>query len=192
MIFYRRRPRHQVDLAKKGAAALQSRKCPHCREELTLAEIGKDRDMYLCAKCGDVATFTRLPFEEPKTKKLNTLTLRDRTTKAYKHCESANKAASKNVPKEVNSVLKKIRKGMKESVVIGFDYEDTGGKVTERIVEPYKLTIKGGNIVLFGYDIEVQGIRIFKLCNIASVADQPYSFKPRWDVEDYLKDASDD
>ena len=189
MIFYKRKGGIKTALARKSAEEFKNeKKCPHCQGELVLADQGKDRDTFLCQKCGDVATFTRRPFEDaPKTRKLNTLTLRDRTTKAYKHCDSPNKKPLKDMPKETGVVLKKIRKGMAEHVLVGFAYEDAQGTRTERVVEPYKITIKGGEIVLFGYDIESQGIRIFKLGSIAAIDSQPYSFKPRWEIEDKLE-----
>jgi ribosomal protein S27AE len=188
---YRRQMPQKAQLARKKIAdSKKNRTCPACGTFLQLAESGKDRDTYYCSKCNSTATFTISPVEEPKNSstKFKTFSIHDKS-KTTKHPEKdkPEQEETANVADSVNTV----REGMGGRNLVSFEYLDTQGNKSTRMVEPYKLTRTGGQIVLYGYDVEAQGIRVFKLSRAHGLKKQSYSFSPRWPVEDKLVKKSD-
>jgi len=156
---------------------------------MKLTEPGKDRTTFTCQKCGAISTFTHAPEtnknkKEP-VKKLKAITLRDRTAER----EEKSKPKPKSLENEsVYSILEVIRKCMKDTVILSFDYISSNKKKSSRNVEPYKITSRNGEIILFAYDLEGGGIRTFKLKNMSYVDPQSYAYEPRYDIEDKLKE----
>jgi predicted DNA-binding transcriptional regulator YafY len=157
---------------------------------MKLTEPGKDRNTFTCQACGSISTFTQAPdTSNSNTKpenKLSAITLRDKSTERI-----ANK--DQNKPKvlekeSIKSMIETIRKAMNATTLLSFDYLSGDNKKSSRNVEPYKLTSRKGELILFAYDMDSEGIRTFKLRNMSYLENQPYAYKPRYDVEDKLKD----
>jgi predicted DNA-binding transcriptional regulator YafY len=182
MYIYNKRSKKRQRLATKGKV------CPSCKsDKMKLTEPGKDRTTFTCQKCGSISTFTKLP-ETTKTKKepiksLSAITLRDRSS------EREERPTKKPLENEsVYSILETVRTAMDKTEVISFDYTASDNKKSSRNVEPYKITSRKGEIILFAYDLESGGIRTFKMKNMSYVEKQPYAYKPRYDIEDKLKE----
>ena len=182
MYLYHKRSKHRQKLAQKGKI------CPSCKStNLKLTEPGRDRTTFTCQDCGAISTFTKLPdtaiHKSVTVKNLSAITIRDRSSEyPTKH----NIQSLKN--ESIYSVLEIVRKAMKDTVILSFDYVSSDGTKSSRNIEPYKLTNKNGSIVLFGYDLENGGIRTFKVKNMAYVEQQEYAYKQRYAIEDKLKD----
>jgi len=179
---FQKRSKKRQQLAKRGKI------CPSCKaDKLELTEPGKDRTTFTCQKCGSISTFTNAP-ETSKSKKspaksLSAITLRDRTT------ERPEQFKQKPLLNEsIHSILEVIRKSMKDNVILSFDYVATDKNKSARNVEPYKITSKNGEVILFAHDLESAGIRTFKVANMSYVENQDYAYLPRYDIEDKLKD----
>lgn len=180
-------------LAKKQAEEYEhARECPECGGDLKLTEQKKDRNVYWCSKCNANSSFTNGPKKtktEPRTKKMGAITLRDKSTERNYTKEKLAPVYQKD---DQPDGLETLREAMGDSVIVSFAYHDRNGDKSTRNVEPYKISRDGfGNIVLYAYDLEKDGIRVFKLKNVAGITKQPYSYKPRWDVEDKIKDKED-
>lgn len=187
MIIYRKRSENKRQLATQHARDFEANKeCPACRGALKIAETQTDRVTYICTKCGEVATFTAKPLldKPPKSTKMNALTLRDRTTQGYRGKRSNFLA----VPKDLKKTIDEIKKAMDDTCVISFEYTSADGSKSARSAEPYKLTLKSGEPILYGFDLDAGSIRVFKLAGIASLEIQQYLFKPRWNMEDKLNE----
>jgi len=158
---------------------------------MVLTEPGKDRTTFTCQKCGVISTFTELPNtkrsgKEP-VKKMSAITLRDHTTE---HGTQTPPKTLLNTSKKesASTTLNVVRKAMSSTSVVSFDYVASDNKKSSRNVEPYKITHRNGEIILFAYDLESGGIRTFKIKNMSYVGEQPYMYKPRYPIEDKLKD----
>ena len=185
MILFKRRSDKKADLARKRVdTCRKERRCPACGSELKLSESGKDRDLFLCEKCNSTVTFTNAPFAEkddPSVKKYGSFTLRDKSKDNRKNYKDDPQAVA---PKDT---IKAVQAGMREQYLVSFDYVDSGGVKSSRTVEPYKIIRRGADVILYGYDVESHGIRVFKLSRVNGLEKQPYQFKPRWPIEDKLK-----
>lgn len=191
-IIYRKRSAIKPALAKKQAEEYErGKECPECGGELKCTDIGKDRNTYWCSGCNATSTFTAAP---PKAKpsagkRMNSITLRDKSKKKNYQKDQVAPIYTKRKTEKEN--LESIRSAMEKLSIMSFSYSSSGNTST-RNVEPYKITAdSSGNLVLYGYDLDSNGIRVFKLRNMASLEVQPYTYKPRWDVEDKLKDKED-
>lgn len=156
---------------------------------MELTESGKDRVTYTCQKCGAINTFTYGPnFSNPKKKKesvtkLSAVLIRDHSSK-----EKNNTVPKQTQAEPPKQILSLIREAMADTVVFSFDYVTSDNKKSSRNVEPYKLTRRNGDLILFAFDLESGGIRTFKIHSMSYAAKQPYAYKPRYDIEDKLKD----
>lgn len=188
VVLYKKRTNKNPQTARnKIKDCRQEGRCPACGEGLKLTEAGKDRDTFACEKCKSTVTFTKSPFEQPSQRKhekrMGAITLRDKSTRST-HKENPREFGFSSTADV--AVLSKIRDCMTSHNLINFDYTDSNKVTTARTVEPYKLTKRNGDIILYGYDVEGNGIRVFKISRIAALEKQSYSFKPRWEIEDKL------
>ncbi|MFA5132539.1 MAG: WYL domain-containing protein [Candidatus Paceibacterota bacterium] len=79
-----------------------------------------------------------------------------------------------------------VRKSMEEIKMLTFSYESHGDKKIRK-VEPYKLMRNNkGEIILYAYCVESNGIRAFKIDKIVECAAVEETFMPRWPVENQL------
>lgn len=183
MFIYRKPSKKREQLARKQAREYkENRTCPGCGGNLELTEAGKDRNSYVCVKCGAVATFTiSLPeAKQQKETKLKLITVRDKSKK-----EKPEKPKIEN--EELQVVLDTIRESMEEKRLLAFVYVDRTGRKSGKTVEPYKLTMDGsGNPILYGFCTEAEGTRMFKLAKMFKLEIQTFPFKPKWDMEDKL------
>lgn len=183
MYYYKKRGRRKQELAQnKIKQHISEMSCPSCGGTMKVIEPGKDRDTLVCTKCGDVHTFTLAPqMAKPPKSPFSTLTLRDKSDK------KSNPSYVEPVEHQSDS-LTIIREGMDKQRLLSFTYISSRGEKTARQVEPYKLTRDAkGDLVLFAYDVEANGIKVFKLGGIGNLNMQEYEYKPRWNVEDKLK-----
>jgi len=179
---FSKRSERRNQLVKKGKV------CPACNStKMELTEPGKDRTTFTCLKCRSISVFTQTPqtskTKKETVKKLKGITLRDRSGEV--------KQNQKPKPLEnesIYSMVDMIRKAMKDTVILSFDYTATNDTKSARNVEPYKLTSKNGETILFAYDLEGSGIRTFKVKNMSYVEKQDYAYKPRHPIEDKLKE----
>ena len=182
MYIYNKRSRNKQVLSAKG------KMCPSCKStKMKLTEPGRDRVTFTCQDCGAISTFTNIPNinkkKEDPVKQFSTLTLRDRSIEKQ---ETPSPKAFKN--ETIQSILNVIRTAMSDKVIISFDYIASDNKKSARNVEPYKITSKNNELVLFAYDLESSGIRTFKIKNISYIEKQPYAYEPRYKLEDKLKE----
>ena len=63
--------------------------------------------------------------------------------------------------------------------LLEISYKDKKGNKTKRLVEPYKLTDSD----FWGFDINKNEIRRFKVNNIKGIKTSKTKFNPRWDIE---------
>lgn len=73
--------------------------------------------------------------------------------------------------------VKLIRTTGKAHKLLSIDYRDSKGVVSRRKVEPYEIK---NNVYFFGYDIEKDSIRKFKIHSILRAEATNISFTPRW------------
>ena len=180
--------------AKENPADYPSRTCPHCGNQAAALEVQKDRITYQCENCRAKNTYTRVPDGRKEvrgqTNKLGLVTLRNKkqrndVEKMEEEAKDTSEDKAEIVPEDLK--VETIRTGMANGKVLSFEYRDRNGQKSFRTIEPYKIAKdKKGNIVLYGFCLEKNGIRMFKLPKIAKLAEQPYDYKPRWPVEDLL------
>ena len=185
MYIFRKRSKLQNTLSKKGKV------CPECNSsKMELTAPGRDRTTFTCQKCGFISIFTKGPESqqpEVKKKEYSLLQVREKPIPADKVT-----ARFKSFDKETLSArVDVLRTAMQDKMIVSFHYASAKGK-SFRTVEPYKLTLKGNDLVLFAHDLEGDGIRVFKIDKMAGVEQQEYAFEPRHQIEDKLKDDASD
>jgi predicted DNA-binding transcriptional regulator YafY len=191
MYVYRKRQSIKKDLAReKVKRALDEKLCPGCSGHLELIEGDDHKQTFVCTKCNETATFASLsPYVEKKSKelKLGSITLRDRSGDSARKYDYKNTTKSANKEPQVD-LLAAIRDAMAGGKLLQFDYQKDKQAI-QRVVEPYKLAFDGSkNAILYAYCTEGEGIRVFKLNKIANAMVLDYAYKPRWGIEDKLKD----
>jgi predicted DNA-binding transcriptional regulator YafY len=179
-IYYKRRNK-QGRPAKADQKKYRDKKiCPSCGGHLKLSEEGKDRDTYSCTRCASLITFTNGPRKDAPEKKYSTFVLRDKSPLTPERTKPV--LRTENMEKNLGT----IRSCMEDQLILSFDYAASSGKKSVRNVEPYKLTQRGGEPILYAYDLEAEGIRTFKLGGMTYVEKQSYAFSPRHVFEDKL------
>jgi predicted DNA-binding transcriptional regulator YafY len=155
---------------------------------LELIEKGDGRQVFVCVKCHATSTFADLSsLTEKKTKeiRLGAITLRDKSIERQK----PNNSKSKEVNIELLNVIRAAMSGAK---LLQFGYGNDK-QIIQRTVEPYKLAQDGSkNIILYAYCTEGEGIRIFKLSKMVDAKLMEYGYKPKWEIEDKLKNGKGD
>ena len=79
-----------------------------------------------------------------------------------------------------------IQQAMDESRLLEFDYVDRMGQSSRRMVEPYRLLLKGMRWYLDGYCLEREDFRLFKLTRMADLSLARDCFVPK----EYRPDAA--
>lgn len=188
MYIFRKRSKVQNALAKRGKV------CPDCgSSKMELTEPGRDRTTFTCQKCGMISTFTKKPepqqgaTKKEKKKEYSMLNVREKPIPPDKVTERFTVLDKETTTARIDV----LRKAMNDKMLVSFQYESAKG-TSFRTVEPYKLTRKGVDLVLFAHDLEGDGIRMFKLAKMAGVEPQSYGFEPRHQIEDKLRDDSSD
>lgn len=75
-----------------------------------------------------------------------------------------------------------VRQAIENNWLLRFEYVDQEGNKTYRVVEPYKMHVSEMNWYLFGYSLEREDYRTFKLTRILNIQKEG-SFIPRPDKE---------
>lgn len=75
-----------------------------------------------------------------------------------------------------------VTQAIENNWLLRFEYVDQEGNKTYRVVEPYKIHIREMNWYLFGYSLEREDYRTFKLTRILNIQKEG-SFIPRPDKE---------
>jgi len=146
----------------------------------------RETSNYSCTQCGSTVSHTAgSTAMSVKTKEtpLGLIQLRDRS-KSTDPVPATVDAA----PTNVKRCVEQIRNGMSKRALVSFVYPDShdNGAAKTRTVEPYKLASHKGEIVLYGFDIEANSIRMFKLDKMKLVEEQTFTFKERWPIVDKL------
>lgn len=77
------------------------------------------------------------------------------------------------------AVINEIRDAMKQRKLLSITYRDSKAQISSRVVESYK--IKNGTL-FYGFDVEKDEIRSFKLSGILKAEVLPETFVPRFPV----------
>lgn len=80
---------------------------------------------------------------------------------------------------DIKEKLHVVRKGMKEGLLISFDYFDKSGNESIRLVEPYRLTLKEMNWYLDAYCTSRNDFRMFKMTRMANMSLTDIVFEKR-------------
>ncbi|MGN8646160.1 helix-turn-helix transcriptional regulator [Gracilibacillus sp. HCP3S3_G5_1] len=83
---------------------------------------------------------------------------------------------------QINEEVLFIRQAMENNWLLKFDYVDQIGNKTYRLVEPYKVHLREMHWYLFGYSLERNDYRTFKLTRILNIKKDGF-FVPRTDQE---------
>ncbi|GAF64681.1 putative transcriptional regulator [Bacillus sp. TS-2] len=83
---------------------------------------------------------------------------------------------------QLNEEISSIMEAIENYRLIEFDYVDQKGNITHRVVEPYKLQLIEMHWYLFGYSLEREDFRTFKLTRITELKMKS-SFIPRTEQE---------
>ncbi|MDU1845394.1 MAG: YafY family protein [Niallia nealsonii] len=73
-----------------------------------------------------------------------------------------------------------IKQAIEKNWLLKFEYVDQKGNITSRIVEPYKMHLREMHWYLFGYSLEREDYRTFKLTRITNIQKDGF-FVPRSD-----------
>lgn len=78
------------------------------------------------------------------------------------------------------AILDEIRNSAKQRKLLSITYRDNKAQITTRTVESYE--IKNG-ILFYGFDVEKDEIRSFKLNGILKAEVLPETFTPRFPIK---------
>ncbi|GAB3068629.1 helix-turn-helix transcriptional regulator [Virgibacillus ainsalahensis] len=67
---------------------------------------------------------------------------------------------------QIKEDISLINQAIENNRLLKFDYVDQKGKKTDRVVEPYRLLVSEMHWYLFGYSLEREDYRTFKLARI--------------------------
>jgi predicted DNA-binding transcriptional regulator YafY len=79
---------------------------------------------------------------------------------------------------QMNEDILFIKQAIENHWLLKFEYVDQAGNISHRIVEPYKLHLSEMHWYLFGYSLERENYRTFKLTRITNIQTDGY-FVPR-------------
>lgn len=186
MYVFRKRSKIKNELAKHKSREVNRKLCPGCSAELSFVESTADRDTFICNKCDNVISFGKsIDKLNKKTndKKLNLITVREKPS------EKSTKGTNQTVDiLAVAGYVGTVREAMDSCSVLSFLYTGSRGiDDVPRSVEPYKLTASAsGEVLLYGYDLDANSIRLFKLGGMVDMQKTEYTYVPRWDIIDKL------
>ena len=72
-----------------------------------------------------------------------------------------------------------VQQALEQNRLLGFSYIDRLGNASHRMVEPYRLLLKGMRWYLDGYSLERQDFRLFKLSRMQGLEMLDTQFSPR-------------
>ncbi|MEK4877175.1 MULTISPECIES: helix-turn-helix transcriptional regulator [Paenibacillus] len=72
--------------------------------------------------------------------------------------------------------LATLKEALEESVTVNFDYVDAAGQTSQRSVEPYTLVLKGQAWYLYGFCLNRQDFRLFKLLRMKELVKNTQVF----------------
>ena len=75
-----------------------------------------------------------------------------------------------------------VRRAILEQTVLEFEYFSSRGEHTRRKIEPYKLWFRGRSWYLFGYCLEREAYRLFKVVRMSGAHAGESGFSPRPDA----------
>jgi hypothetical protein len=170
--------------------------CPHCGAQADVTDTKEDRITYRCSGCEAIIIQTVSPVDI-KTKKaqkkkrdeFRAIQVRERSEKKKgdKQEGPLKKEESQENRDIPSPTVPVIQGAMKHKRVLTIEYVSSKGSKSTRSVEPYKLEKnRKGEIVLWAYCHEGEGIRQFKLKGIVAADKSDYEYEPRWPIEDRL------
>lgn len=81
---------------------------------------------------------------------------------------------------QIEEAILFIKQAIEKNWLLKFEYVDQKGNITSRIVEPYKMHLREMHWYLFGYSLEREDYRTFKLTRITNIQKDGF-FVPRSD-----------
>lgn len=81
------------------------------------------------------------------------------------------------------NIIDQIAAAGRARKTIVIQYRKSNGQIIEREVEPYSLKQSSTSILLFGFDLQKQERRSFKVTSIIRFQQTERSFQPRFPVE---------
>lgn len=107
----------------------------------------------------------------------------DKIGAVFKHCEAADWvhidfSPWASIPNEYNKFIE-IRKAIMDRKSISFDYINSTGEKTSRVMEPMRLVFKGQAWYLWGYCNTKNDFRIFRISRIKNVKVTNIGFERR-------------
>lgn len=189
------------------------RNCQGCQASMGVLFEDEEKIVYRCGICKGEASITKEERalnsgskKKPKDSYLDKyIKLRDRskekknideeqhkTEKTGALDESTNKKEEEQTeekkPEGIPDKVRNIKDGMDNKKIIAFQYVSKSGKKSTRAVEPYKIEKDArGNIILWAYCTEGEGIRRFVFSSMSKISNTKYDFKPKWPIEYKLK-----
>lgn len=191
-IIYRKRGNLQSRVIQAQLdQAIKDRKCPKCKVPCIEVKTDANTINMYCSRCGSSIRLADAIVPEiprKKEKNLGAITLRDRSDEV-----APKEEVQPDSRKDVQKTVETVRKAFTDKRLIKFTYVAKDGTKSQRTVEGYKLARDGsGELILYGYCLDQENIRMFKLDKISVVEVSDMEYKPRWPVEDTLKKASDE
>jgi predicted DNA-binding transcriptional regulator YafY/ribosomal protein S27AE len=167
--------------------------CIRCGNDAVLLEKYENENRFKCSKCSyQWAISTGTKMEKPRSKKAQKgITVRDMSRKDESKpnlFEKAKTEVSVNTPEEIKELVKVIKEGLKNKKILNFDYDSKKNGKSSRSVEPYKLEVKNNEIILWAYCLSGEGIRVFKLGSIKNISQADFTYEPKWEIVDSIKD----
>jgi len=165
--------------------------CIRCGNEAILLEKYENENRFKCSKCSyhwAVAVGTELKGRKKNTgKNKSGILIRD-MSKKDKEQKKKEDTETVNTAEEIQEIVKVIREGFAQKKVLTFEYEAQKSGKSTRSVEPYKLEIRNNELILWAYCLTGEGIRVFKLGNIKNILQSDFTYEPKWEIVDSVKD----
>lgn len=163
---------------------MAAKHCPSCGGHLIASKSLNNEPSSKCQSCGAEVSVTQGGPSKGPPRATGGIIVRDMSgTKGKKQSSAGAKPATVS-PADVSATTKLIRQAMTEKKVLSFSYRDAVGNVTFRQVEPYKLEVRNGQLVLFGFCLEKGAIRTFNISSMFLGKLETYTYEPKWPVED--------
>lgn len=154
---------------KKKESILDNQKtmdfCPLCYSTGNEIKRTPQYIQYQCESCNNKWNVN--PAYEEKIKKSPAVLIRDKSASVMVRDKSGTTGSKPADPK----IQQIIEDAINKKQLVQFDYTkfDT---IENRLVQPYRLEVRKGELSLFCFDLDHDGIRIFKLSSMTNVSSQ--------------------
>lgn len=182
MYIYRKRPKNNL-LKAQIDNAIKKKICPKCSQPCVSVRTNENVLTLYCPKCESTINFGNMTVDGlPKEKEtqIGPFTVRDKSGQRQER--------KPQVKQDFAEAISIIREAFKQKKLLKFVYTGHNKQRGPREVEPYKLKLDGSGVpMLYGYCIEQDAIRLFKLEGMSSIELSDMEYKPKWPIEDALE-----